>query len=151
MLWRKEKTISIAKVTRKENCIKSESSSNHSFTHLHKLALQHREPDRVPIQDWPWKATVDRWRTEGLPFRISPADYFDYELVVLEADTSPQFPVKVLFENEEYIIERDRYGAIRKNHRDYSTTPMITDYPIESRDDWEKIKPRLKPNDFRVD
>lgn len=32
-----------------------------------KCALEHREPDRVPIHDSPWEATVERWRKEGLP------------------------------------------------------------------------------------
>ena len=29
-------------------------------------ALAHKEPDRVPIHDSPWAATIDRWRREGL-------------------------------------------------------------------------------------
>jgi len=116
-----------------------------------KLVLQHREPDRVPIQDSPWQSTIDRWRTEGLPSGISPADYFGYELAGYGADTSPQFPVEVLSEDEEYIVERNAFGGVRKNHRDYSTTPMIVDYPCKTRGDWEKLKPRLHGSDYRVD
>jgi len=116
-----------------------------------RLALQHREPDRVPIHDSPWQATVDRWRTEGLPSGVSAADYFDYDLVSYGADTSPQFPVEVLYENEEYIVERNSFGGVRKNHRDYSTTPMIIDYPCKNKEDWERIKLRLRPSDYRVD
>ena len=119
-----------------------------------KLALQHREPDRVPIHDWPWPSTVDRWRAEGLPPGISPADYFGYDLpdgYGFSADTSPQFPVEVLYEDDEYIVEKNCFGGIVKNHRDYSTTPMIIDYPCKSREDWEKLKPRLKASDYRVD
>ena len=116
-----------------------------------KRALDHREADRIPIHDSPWQATVDRWRTEGLPSGVSPADYFGYELCGFGADTSPSFPIEVLSEDDEYIVERTIYGGIRKNHRDYSTTPMIIDYPCKSREDWERIKPRLKPSDYRVD
>ena len=116
-----------------------------------KLSLHHREPDRVPIHDGPWQATIDRWRTEGLPSGVSPADYFGYELAGVGPDISPQFPVEVISEDDEYIVERNSYGGIRKNHRDYSTTPMIIDYPCKSRDDWEKMKPRLEPSDYRVD
>ena len=116
-----------------------------------KRALEHREADRIPIHDSPWQATIDRWRKEGLPSGVSPADYFGYELCGFGADTSPQFPIEVLSEDEEYIVERTSFGGIRKNHRDYSTTPMIIDYPCKSREDWEKIKPRLKPSDYRVD
>ncbi|HIE19366.1 TPA: hypothetical protein EYP75_06530 [Candidatus Bathyarchaeota archaeon] len=116
-----------------------------------KRALSHQEADRIPIHDNLWQATVDRWRREGLPSGVSPADYFGYELCGFGADTSPRFPIEVLSEDEEYIVERTIYGGIRKNHRDHSTTPMIIDYPCKSREDWEKIKPRLNPNDYRVD
>jgi uroporphyrinogen decarboxylase len=116
-----------------------------------KLILQHREADRIPIHDSPWAATVDRWRSEGLPSGISASDYFGYEIAIFSADTSPRFPTEVLYENEEYIVEKNSFGGVRKNHRDYSTTPMIIDYPCKSREDWERIKPRLKADDYRVD
>ena len=45
------------------------------------MALDHKEPDRVPIHDNPWWATVDRWRSEGLPSGVEPMDYFGYEIV----------------------------------------------------------------------
>ncbi|MEM2110482.1 MAG: uroporphyrinogen decarboxylase family protein [Candidatus Bathyarchaeia archaeon] len=116
-----------------------------------KKALQHREADRIPIHDSIWSATVDRWHNEGLPSGVTPDDYFGFELANFKADTSPQFPVEVLYEDEEYIVERNSYGGVRKNHRDLSTTPMIIDYPCKSQKDWEKIKPRLTPSDYRVD
>ena len=116
-----------------------------------RLALMHKEADRVPIQDSPWGATVDRWRTEGLPSGVSPADFFGFELASFGADSSPQFPVEVLREDAEYIVERNPYGGIRRNHRDYSTTPEIIGYPVNNREDWEKLKDRLQPSDYRVD
>ncbi len=115
------------------------------------MALKHKEADRIPMHDSPWGATVDRWRSEGLPSGVSPADYFGYELAGFSADTTPQLPVEVIREDEEYIVERDSYGGVRRNHRDRSTTPEIIDYPCKSRADWEKLKPRLQPSDWRVD
>lgn len=116
-----------------------------------RLAIGHREPDRVPVHDSPWGSTVDRWRAEGLPSGISPADYFGYELASFGADTSPQLPVEVLHEDSQYLVERNSFGGIRKNYRDYSSTPMIIDYPCKNRNDWEKLKERLKASDYRVD
>jgi len=116
-----------------------------------KLALEHKEPDRVPIHDNPWQATVDRWLSEGLPSGVSAADYFGYELAEFGADTTPRFPIEVLSEDDEYIVERNSYGGVRKNHRDFSTTPQVIDYPCKEREDWVKIKPRLEPSDYRVD
>ena len=41
-----------------------------------KTALAHREPDRVPVHDSPWRATLTRWRREGLPEEIPVHEYF---------------------------------------------------------------------------
>jgi len=115
------------------------------------LAIAHREPDRVPIQDSPWGSTVDRWIREGFPSGMSVADYFGYEFAGYGADTSPQLPVEVIREDLEYIVERDSYGGIRRNHRDRSTTPEVIEAPCKGRQDWERLKPRLEPSDRRVD
>lgn len=115
-----------------------------------KLALEHREPDRVPIHDSPWGATVSRWRKEGLPDEIPVEEYFGYEIVSFGADLSPQFPVKILEKNEIYIVETTSCGGVRRNFRDYSTTPEVIDWPIKSKKDWERIKERLVPDFTRV-
>ena len=116
-----------------------------------RLTIAHKEPDRVPIHDTVWQATIDRWRNEGLPSGINPEDYFGYEIVGYGSDTSPRFREEILSEDDEYIVEKDSYGGVRKNHRDFTTTPMIIDYPCKDQEDWEKLKPRLEPSDMRVD
>lgn len=116
-----------------------------------RLTLQRRVPDRVPIHDSIWTATVDRWRTEGLPSGVSPADYFAFDLAGCTADTSPQFPVEVIYEDSEYIVERNSFGITRKNFKDHSTTPLVIDYPCKNRYDWEGIKRRLLASNYRVD
>jgi len=115
------------------------------------MALNHQQPDRVPIHDSPWLAAVRRWHSEGLPAGVNPAEYFDFEMVIFGADTSPLFPVQTLEEDEEYITKTTPYGGQRRDHKDYSSTPQIVDYPVKTRDDWERIKERLKPNRDRVD
>ncbi len=115
-----------------------------------RMTLEHREPDRVPIHDSVWAATVSRRHKEGLPEEIPVSEYFDYEIVGFGADLSPRFQVKVLERNETYIVETTPYGGIRRNFRDYSTTPEIIDWPVKSKEDWYKIKDRLQPNITRV-
>ena len=115
------------------------------------MALAHKEPDRVPIQDSPWAASIDRWRSEGLPHHVPPEEYFGFEIVNIGADLTPRYPIKVVDRDEEFIVETTAYGGIRKNHRDRSTTPEIIDYPIKSPEDWVRIKPRLEPSYTRVD
>jgi len=116
-----------------------------------RCSLEHREPDRVPIYDSPWPATIARWRREGLPAHPSPAEYFDYEIVCFGADTSPRFPVRTIGEDEEYLVETTPFGGVRRQHKDYSTTPHIIDYPCKAQEDWERIKGRLVPSKDRVD
>lgn len=116
-----------------------------------RIAISRQEPDRVPIQDGPWGATVKRWESEGLPEHRSPADHFGYEIVGIGADQGPRFPVKILEENDEYILETTSTGAIRRNHRDYSTTPEVVDCPIKEPGDWPAIRERLKPDIKRMD
>jgi uroporphyrinogen decarboxylase len=116
-----------------------------------RLALDHKEGDRIPIHDGLWAATVSRWRREGLPDGIPPEEYFGFHLRGFGADLTPQYPVRVLERNEEYIIESTAYGGVRKNHRDYSTTPELVDYGVKSRADWDAAKRRLQPSVTRVD
>jgi uroporphyrinogen decarboxylase len=40
---------------------------------------------------------------------------------------------------------------VRRNHRDYSTTPEVIDCPIRGPDDWPAIRERLKPDIKRMD
>lgn len=114
-------------------------------------ALNHEEGDRIPIHDTPWAATIKRWREEGLPADVSPVVHFGYEIIRFTADTTPRFPIRLVEENEEYEVHTTPFGGLRRDHRDYSTTPEIIDYPCKNREDWEKIKERLVADCERVD
>ena len=82
---------------------------------------------------------------------MTPSEYFGFHLSGFGADLTPQYPIRVLERNDEYIIESTAYGGVRKNHRDYSTTPELLDYGVKSREDWEAAKRRLQPGTTRVD
>jgi len=49
---------------------------------------------------------------------VNPAEYFDYEIVAFGAATTPRFPIKVVEENEEYILRTTSYGGLRRDHKD---------------------------------
>ncbi len=86
-----------------------------------KLALKHEEADRVAIHDSPWGTTIARWRKEGMP-EVSPAEFFNYELVFISADLSLRLqPVKIE-ETNEYIISRDANGRTLKNWKNRTST-----------------------------
>jgi len=106
-------------------------------------ALHHKEPDRVPYTDGPWTTTVMRWRKEGLPEGGEPAEYFDYEFVGFGAETSLGFPRVVIEETDDHIIERNANGATTKNWKRRTSTPMLMDFTIRSREAWEEHKHRM--------
>lgn len=114
------------------------------------LALNHKEPDRVPIHDSPWATTVRRWRREGLPENVSPHQYFGYEIVGFGADLSFQLPTQTVEETDEYTIVRNANGALVKNWKHATSTPEMIDFTITTREKWEEYKPLLAWNDKRV-
>lgn len=115
-------------------------------------ALNHEEVGWIPIFDVPWLATIKRWREEGLPTDVSPAEHFGYEIIRLfDADSTPRFTIRIVEENDEYEVHTTPFGELRRDHKDYSTTPEIIDYPCKNREDWERIKERLVPHRDRVD
>lgn len=116
-----------------------------------RMALKHQEADRIPIHDNPWRATLSRWHQEGLPEEIPVEEHFGYELRSFGADLSPRFPIRVLERNQTYILETTATGGVRRNFRDYSTTPEIVDWPVKSKEDWPAIRQRLEPDFTRVD
>ncbi len=115
-----------------------------------RLALDHKEADRVAIHDSPWGTTVARWRREGLPEDKSPAQFFGYELVGIGPDLSLRVPTEVLDETDEWIVQRRSEGAIHRNWKGRTSTPELVDFTIKTRADWEAHKPRLAFDDSRL-
>lgn len=109
-------------------------------------ALRHEKPDRVPIHDSPWIETIWRWQKEGLPTEIPVDDFFGYEMAHFGFDQSPMFEVKTLHKDHVFIIETTPYGGVRKNFRTYASTPEILGWAVKSKEDWNRIKPRLSPD-----
>jgi len=114
-------------------------------------AIARKEPDRVPVMDAPWQATIKRWRREGLPEDVSPEDFFDYDIRAIEADLSPRFPVRTIREDDEYITRTTTWGGIRRDHKDLSTTPEVVECPVKRKEDWAPLAKRLEPDCARVD
>ncbi len=112
--------------------------------------LNHEEPDRVPVHDTVWGATVARWRQEGFPADAEPADYFGYEIASISCDFSPRFPIRTLEETEEFIVQTTATGGVRRNFRDISTTPEVIECPIKTPEDWPPIRDRLHPDETRA-
>ena len=114
-------------------------------------ALRHQRPDRVPFHESFWEATGNRWRREGLPAGVSPDDYFETEFRYIGVDNSFAYPYEVIERTDEYVIERDNWGMLKRNWADRRSTPELLDFPIKSKTDWDREKRRLTPDPARVD
>ncbi len=115
------------------------------------LALQHKEADRIAIHDSPWGTTIERWRREGLPEEVSPAEYFGYELASTGANLSMRMPTDVIEETEEYRITGGMDGQVIKNWKHATSTPEYIDFMVKTRADWEEHKFRLEWDSSRID
>ena len=114
-------------------------------------ALSHQEADRVAVQDSIWVTTLARWRKEGLSQGVSPDQFFGFEMIRIGPDRSLRFPTAVLEETDEYRIHRNANGRIVKDWKDQTSTPMLIDYTIKTREDWDEYKHRLTPTAERID
>lgn len=80
-------------------------------------ALNHKEPDRVPISDFFWGSFIRRWREElNLPEDASPYYYYDLDWIVTTPNMDPFIqPFETVRENsEEVVIKTGFLATIRK-------------------------------------
>jgi len=112
----------------------------------------HREPDRVPITDIPWRSTVERWRREGLPPDADLAEFFGWDrIATISIDNSPRYPERVLEETEEYLVTTNRWGTTLKDWKHSGSVPEFIHHTITDPDSWRKAKARMQPDASRID
>ena len=112
--------------------------------------FQHREADRVPIFDSPWKETIDRWVAEGMPNR-DYISYFDLDIVGhIGVDNSPQYPNVTIEETDAYVIYKTSWGATLRSWKHQASTPEFIDFTIINREAWADAKARMQPTEDRI-
>ena len=117
-----------------------------------KRMFEHREADRMPIMDYPWGATIERWHAEGMPEDIHFTEYFDIDSVPhIQPDTSPRFEDKTVEETDEYVVTTTRWGATLRKWRHAASTPEFLDFTVKDADSWRKARKRMTPSPDRVD
>jgi uroporphyrinogen decarboxylase len=114
-------------------------------------ALQHREGDRVPVSDFPWGTTEERWHGEGLPTGVSAADHFGFELWGFWADSSLQLETRTLEDTDRYTVATGADGQTVRNWKGRTTTPELVDFAVTSAAQWAEVRSRMEYNDRRVD
>ncbi|MFO7899475.1 MAG: uroporphyrinogen decarboxylase family protein [Planctomycetota bacterium] len=116
------------------------------------LVFEHKNPDRVPMQESPWRSTVERWRTEGLPDDVSVGEYFGLDTThSIGADNSPRYEAKVLEETDEYTVRTTQWGATLKGWKHAGGVPEFLDFTVTDGETWQAAKERIRPDEDRVD
>lgn len=112
---------------------------------------EHKEADRIPIWDQPWRGTLKRWYREGLPEGMDYRDYFDIDKIVeINVDNSPQYEERVIEENDRYRIYTTKWGATLKEFKEDDSTPEFLDFIITTPDKWREAKERMVPSRDRI-
>jgi len=115
--------------------------------------LDYRKVDKVPdIEMGFWEGAIDRWRREGMPEDVlshdDAMDFFRFkrfESVDVDIFTVPPQGPEEIEETGDYRIYKDAFGNICKMPKKGHTIPHYIKYAIESREDWERLKPLFDP------
>lgn len=116
-----------------------------------KRMYEHREADRIPILDYPWKSTLSRWNKEGLPVGADWRDYFGADKVeTIDIDITPRFPEKILEETDTYYICTSPWGVTMKQFKEDDATPEFLDFTVTTPEAWAGAKERMTLSDDRI-
>ena len=113
--------------------------------------FEHRDADRVPIYDFPWDTTIERWHAEGMSRDTSFEDFFDIDHVyLLQVDNSPQYEKRIVEQTGDYVVSTTEWGVTMKKWRHMSSTPQFLDFTITGPDSWRKARERMVPSRDRI-
>lgn len=109
-----------------------------------------RAPFGVGIGWRPWGQTEERWQAESGLAEIDLAKTFGYDAGIarpgIQSGIFPAFERVVISQTDEFVVERDERGITKRNRRDGGSMPEFLDYPVKTRDDWDRLKAeRLDP------
>ncbi len=104
-------------------------------------ALQHREPDRVPVSDFFWGGFTRRWRKElGLPDDASPYYHYDLDWIVTVPNMDPWIrPFETTSETPEEVVIKTGFGAIMHKHFEFPM-PEMRAWEIDSFEKLERAQ-----------
>lgn len=113
--------------------------------------FEHRDTDRVPIVDQPWRGTIARWQREGMPRNLDWRDYFDVDKVeCIDIDITPQFPIRTIEETDRYLIQTTPWGVTLKNFKEEDSTPEFIDFTVTTPEAWAQAKARMTFDPARI-
>jgi len=91
---------------------------------------------------------ADEWRAQGASEEEIALTAFGFDPDCHGVKVHTGFiggePRQLLHEDEQVRIERDAIGRTLKLHKQAASIPLPLDYPVRSRDDWERLKPHFE-------
>ena len=91
-------------------------------------ALNHEEPDQVPISDFFWGSFVERWRKElNLPEDTDPYDYYDLDWIATMPNMDPKIQsFEILKEDETEVVVKTGFLTIIRKKFDFPMPEFIS-------------------------
>jgi uroporphyrinogen decarboxylase len=92
-----------------------------------KTAMEHEEPDRVPISDFFWGSFIERWRRDlGLPDDANPYYHYDLDWIVTVCNMDPWIrPFQTLEEDDEHVVVKTGFGVHMRKTFQYPMPEMF--------------------------
>lgn len=90
-------------------------------------ALNHEEPDRVPISDFFWRSFIQRWRRElNLPENSNPYDYYDLDWIVTTPNMDPKIQsFETIKEDETEVVVKTGFLTTMRKKFDFPMPEFI--------------------------
>jgi hypothetical protein len=101
------------------------------------------------------KATMDEWLKQGYPEGVTPDELLGcdgFSWIPLVTSHYPQFEKRIVEEKDGHVTYYDEEGALRIDGIDAQGSGFVTrkwlKFPVESREDFIKMKERYNPEDM---
>ncbi len=127
--------------------------------------MHFKKPDRIPL--WHMEPIIEEttrlWTLQGFSPSVRFEDFFQFdgggllnEALVLDFSPIPSFVEKSPgndyrgYNDPLYFTKVNKFGYVEQRSKDYAFRGYhYLDFPIKTRDDWEKMKERYDPHDAR--
>jgi uroporphyrinogen decarboxylase len=98
-----------------------------------------------------WPDTYELWYGQGYPRGVELEDYLGierlrYHGVPIDSFLIPANEIRILEEDENFVIKTDHYGATIKDFKDHTSMPHWVDFPVKTPGDLEALIDRLQWN-----